>query len=672
MAQKQDSLGGFLSGLEGRLVQQIQTPAADLMTRQDVDSLYFQTPAPNAIEWAVKEEFGNVPTVYKHQRQYQIIRDFFQLRCPLCNSQRQEDKDCWGKSRDYLESENLLVWNKAAGEDACPSCKTTRSEFAKDGLLSTYDTMLVVAGMRSGKTATAAIIGTYVEHRVITIGHSVTGGLARYFDQLPKQPFEITFIASTDVQSADTVWTQYTNLRQNSTWIQKYIKWVKRLELEQQTQNGSKPWAYEEMQKSISNGFLNLKMNSLNSNSGGIAGRTRLAAFIDELSRFENTESRRGADEAYRVLENSLRTIRSFTKEHSIATPWLGTMVSITSPISDDDKAMRLLKKAPSIKSMYYGHYATWEFNPEHSRSSFDDAFEADPLGAMRDFGARPPLAASPLIPEPERFRELAIQKDLKPSVQFKKYVHTDRTMREYVAATAENAKLVRDSERYICFDAGSSFDQFAGACAHGEWVQTPGGRQLVTVYDWVFRLLPEHKPRRDVWFDFVVQSIGYMSKYARLARVEFDRWQSTYLIQQIRDQGIMCEMKSTDADQFSKFVNDVNYSRVRMLPPFPTDAQTEPPLMSPQGLAFYELEHLERSPDLKKVFNPHKGERRGWDSDDVATVVVHVNDMVQSSVVEINNSNGPSNRLRREQVGGHTWGDTGKVFHLPINRRGW
>ena len=531
-----------------------------------------------------------------------------------------------------------------------------------------------VMNHNSGKTSVAGVIGTYVEHKLITLGHSQPRGLSKFFNQLPKQPFEITFIASTDVQSADTIWARYTSLRQNSPWLGKYIRWLKQKETDQTTPNGVKPWAYEEREKYIVNGALNLKINSMNSNSAGMAGRTRIAAFIDELARFENTDSAGSADECYRVLENSLRTLRSSVMKYPVVSAeanWLGAMFSISSPISEDDKSMRLLKQAPTVKGMYYGHYATWDFNPDQSRDMFNDDFEKDPIGAMRDFGARPPTTASPLISDPNKFRELAIQRDLRPSAEFKKYIHQDKTGREYVSLKADTAQLLRNGERYIAFDAGASFDQFAGACAHGEWVQTPEGKQLVTVFDWVVRVLPEGKPRKDVWFDFVIQMLDFLGKYQHIGRVEFDRWQSTYLIQQIRNRGIMCEMKGTTADHFNKLINDVNYSKVRMLPPMPDDPKVDPPFMSAAGLAFYELERLERTPDLKKVHNPKKGFKRGWESDDVATVVAHVNYMVQSSVIDIDNSNAAGARLRREQAGGHG-AQGGQLFRPHVSRRLW
>jgi hypothetical protein len=666
------SLDSFLAGLQSGLLTTAVQKHTSSATKIDDGMILATTIAPNAIEWATDDKWLGVPSLYTHVRQYQIIRDFFQLRCPLpsCNDQSANAKDCWGKGKEYLQSENLLTFDVAADEDVCPSCRTTRSELVQDNLLSLYNQMHLVCGMRSGKTSVAAVMGTYIEHRTIAIGHRF--GLDKYFEQLPGQKFDITFIASTDVQSKDTIWAKYTELRRHSNWYSNYIRWLKKKEIEQQTLNGVKPLEYEELNSEIRNDLLGLNIKSMNSNSGGMAGRTRIAAFVDELARFEVTDSARGADEVYRVLENSLRTLRSKSMRNK-SIPWLGTMISVSSPISIEDKSMRLLKQAPSIKGMYYAHYATWDFNPEQPREMFDDDFSKDPIGAMRDFGAQPPSAASPLITDPVTFRHMAIQQDLRPTATFRQSIYSDRSGREYVSADLIGSQLSRDGERFICFDASSTFDQFAGACAHGEWVNTPEGRQLVTVFDWVFRLLPEGKPRRDVWFDFVIQMLDALRKSYMVGRIEFDRWQSTYLIQQIRDRGINAEMKGTTYEHFVKFVADVNFGRVRMLPPNPDDAQLDPPFMSAQGLAFYELERLERDTALGKVYNPRKGQRRGFNSDDVATVIVHANDMVQSTIVDLNTSNTVHVRKHREEMGGNSWASRGALWR-PVggNRRGW
>ena len=56
---------------------------------------------------------------------------------------------------------------------------------------------------------------------------------------------------------------------------------------------------------------------------------------------------------------------------------------------------------------------------------------------------------------------------------------------------------------------------------------------------------------------------------------------------------------------------------------------------MSGEGVGLVELMKLNRSPDLRKVFNPNKGKVRGRDSDDLAHCYVGVHGLVQDSVVD-------------------------------------
>jgi hypothetical protein len=51
---------------------------------------------------------------------------------------------------------------------------------------------------------------------------------------------------------------------------------------------------------------------------------------------------------------------------------------------------------------------------------------------------------------------------------------------------------------------------------------------------------------------------------------------------------------------------------------------------MQPASCAIYELLGLQCDPDTQKVYNPLKGEARGWNSDDTAEVIVHTHKLVQ------------------------------------------
>lgn len=666
--EEESSIQDFLSDYDLRVKQAAKL--APPPPEKDEDLVWVRQPAPNAIQWTVGKSYLNNPTTYKHVRQYQIVRDFFELRCPLCNSMAPADIDCWGKTQMALEDEILLEWSESERTDICPKCRTTRAELIEDGLVKNYNQMHGVVGMRGGKTVTASIICSYIEHRIYTYHYTTDGGIARLFDQMPHQPFEMTFIASSDVQSKDTVWAHFIGRRQQSPWLQRYIRWLKVIEKNTPKIAGLKAMEYIEKEKEIDNAHLNLTFNSMNSNSSGMAGRTRIAAAVDELSRFQNSDSRLSADEAYRVLENSLKTLRSMSDRLKLPS-FFGAMISITSPIAAEDKAMRMLKQAPDLKRMYAFHYPTWMFNPYQPRSAFDDDYIKDPLGAERDFGANPPAAANPLIDDPERYKKAAVDVNLVPSAVIRYYDRQDQVGNTYKAAKLDQADLKTDADRYIVFDAGLTFDTFAGAAAHGEWWDVPGVDQpvWVTVYDWVLRIVPEgHPVRKDVWFDSVMDIVYPLKQKHRIARIEFDRWNSATLIQSIRDIGLEAEQKGTTVQDFIKYVADAYTGRVRMLSPGGDVTRVSPELLDGPAAAIYELERLERSPDLRRVFNPNKGQRRGWNSDDVAQCIVHVHRLVQDQVAATATGRGHSaeSRLKAEQTSGSAWGrqGAGKVFH--------
>lgn len=631
---------------------------------KDENLIWVRTPAPNAIQWTIGAQFLNNPSTFDHKRQYQVIRDFFELRCPMCNPSDPEAIDCWDKTRMYLEDEVLLEWHPFYNTDVCPKCKTTRFEFVEDGLFKNYNQMHGVVGMRGGKTVTASIAASFIEHRVITYAYSTDGGLPALFHHVPNQMYEMTFIASSDTQSKDTVWAHFVGRRQQSPWIQRYVKWLKDVEKATPKMNGLKTVEYTENDKEISNDHIRVTFNSLNSNSSGMAGRTRLAAAVDELARFQAADGRQSADEAYRVLENSLKTVRSDATRLNLP-PYFGSMISITSPISAEDKAMLLLKQAPEIKRMYAFHYPTWLFNPFQPRENFDEDYIKDPLGAERDFGANPPAAVNPLIEDRERFRRSVMDPNLKPTSEIEYYTKQDKVGNSYKAARMLKSALksVGEADRMVVFDAGLTFDTFGGACAHGEWWDGPDGNKIwTTVYDWVLRIIPEAYPSKlDVWFDSVIDIVQTLKAKQRIGAIEFDRWNSAALIQAIRNIGIPAEQKGTMVQDFVKFVADANLGRIRMVPPSDDEDtdRTQPDKLSAYGTVFYELERLQRSPDLRKVFNPKKGERRGWNSDDVAQCVVHAHRLVQEQVAV--NTSGHTHsaeaRLKAEQIGGNTWG---------------
>ena len=92
----------------------------------------------------------------------------------------------------------------------------------------------------------------------------------------------------------------------------------------------------------------------------------------------------------------------------------------------------------------------------------------------------------------PERFEEKAIDIALEPTAIIETIPFVDKTGQHYHKAHMAECKLIRDTPRFVAFDAGQSFDCFAGAACHLSIQQdNTGNQEFVTIFDWVFKVLP-------------------------------------------------------------------------------------------------------------------------------------------------------------------------------------
>lgn len=644
--------------------------SVELAASLDEEKDYLCQRAPNAIEWAVRKEFCNQPTLYKFWGAYKLIRDFFELRCPNCNDDVPYEP--WGLSQAALESEVLLVWSAKDEDDACPKCHTVRSEFIDEGFFHGYRVLAAEIGQRAGKSTTLALVGTYIEHVLLTVAHTFPDGLPGYFGTAKGEPFDMSFVASNEDQSKDTIWAKYRGHRSNSPWFQRYVPWVKLQEKAQDTPDGMRKWEYVENDKSIRNELIGLNINSLNSNSHGQRGRTRIFSAIDEISHMHQTDGGGSAQEVYRAMNNSCQTVRIAAERFGLI-GWMGMIASISSPVSVDDYGMQLLQIAAHDPQMYTLHSSTWDFNPTITRATLEPEFKKDPIGAMRDFGARPPLAASPLIDRPKEFVSSAVEPELRPTAIISSYSFKDDLGRSYVGARLDHADLMlRAPPRFIAVDAGKNFDAFAVACAHGE-MNDDGN--IETVYDWVVRLITVEK-NQEVYFESIYNLLDEMRQYCQISRVEFDHWQSTHIIQKIRTElGLYAEPERGRDEDFIRFMRDAYTGLVRLLPELPADATLDPAQKSAQGAAIYELLKLERDPKTDKIFNSRKGLRKGFDSDDTARVIVNVHRLVQDQgFTERQDDTGRQARKKRSQVALAEWSaqSRGQIFKPSRGTRGW
>lgn len=594
---------------------------ANSSASSDID---FSVPAPNIIEWSVGKSFLNQPSIYEYKRAYQVLRDMFNLRCPICNPPTRMAADCWDKGREYLESEVLLTWSSTYQDDICPKCGTTRIEFEEDNIFKKYSTFILNIGMRSGKTTLAgAYIGTYVEHRILTLGDP-----GSYFGLFPGQPFEVAFTATTAEQSKKTSYASYKNARDKSPWIQAYIQRVKNEESKKGLDKNS---LYRETESKISYRNINVDFTSLNSNSSGLAGSTRLFAIIDELGRFDAPieGSKRSGKEVFNVLNNSLMTIRTKVKNNNLPRMF-GLMGSVSSPMSQADMLMSLTRQSKKDDSIFCVHMPTWEFNPDITRADLESEFKRDPIGAERDFGANPPMGEKPLITDAERFKT-CINPELKPSATFEQTSPVDGMGRAYVGQRLVSSLFDTDNIHFLAGDAGKSKDSFALVSAHGEWQERESdGRKedtFVTILDWCLTIRPILKPRRTVYFDCIMDIMKQLNQRQKIASVTFDHWNSESIIQSIRNLQIDADVYCTKADDYIRFVSDCYDGKVHLLAPAADDDNRDPYInMSDPGRLIHEMLNLERSDDLKKV------DHRQNEHNDLACCIAAVHKYVQES----------------------------------------
>lgn len=590
--------------------------------------------ARNAVDFAASEEFLDIPGIYENKGQYLVLRDYFGLRCPDCNK---GDGDVFRRSVGELREEILLEWDSDAVDFICPGCGVKQADLILRGNVKRNDTLLGVIGMKGGKTMLASIIMSYFEHFLIK-----QGDLRKYFG-LPKAPFvEITAVAVSGEQAKQTIWAQYIANRKLSLWYKKLDEIVK-------DNRFDKLKLYNETTVMIYNDIVHLLIQPANSSSATLAGKAKVLYVMEELGRFDTTESKRSAKEIWGVGQSSLKPVRQAVKKLGLPF-WLGSFVGIGSPISVDDYGMmktRSLVGKPDSGIMAL-RYATWDFNKNYEKSDFAEDYANDAVMAERDFGANPVGSETPWIDNFDLFLsaigsaealvEFADEEIVDGEVTYLNKVITKLSSDEYV--------------HYICGDAGKSKDTFGLASVHMEDRVVNGVGEVVTVVDFVLHVLPNAGLKRLVWFDGIVEIIKRLGLVWNIGEVSFDYWDTDYIVQELRVNGGInvhqYQMSSLRVTDFIKFRQDVYRHRVVLLKPA-GDIDGDASKMDSGTRFFWESKRMERSKDLRRIDHGTKS------TSDIVECVVNCHRLVglHSSMagMDMGKVSGKGEILRREQA---------------------
>jgi len=333
-------------------------------------------------------------------RQLWIGSMLFGEVCPCCSNKKWLDVNNVPKDYAAKEMPEHLVFLEYG---VCPKCKRTKYDLIKNHNLKNYLQLDNVLGQRSGKSSSAGGgYAPYIAHRYLTFPNLATMSKSMQ----ASTELTMTFVSLNFNKAVGVLWTPFRKTIENSSWFKEYFA------LLDFYKNKYGKELYRNSTLYMSFFHKNLRFYPSGPRSSTLRGDTRIAALLDELGLFplptgdqdedENSE-RANADEAHKSLMNSLTTVSATTLKlmkqgQSFAPPCV--MMCVSSPISQRDKVMRLLRDSKTDPTILGINMPTWEMNPDLDRDSpvIASAYAANWEKAERDFGANPPMVHSTYV----------------------------------------------------------------------------------------------------------------------------------------------------------------------------------------------------------------------------------------------------------------------------------
>lgn len=517
--------------------------------------LLSEMPVPgNIIEWVAGSDFLNIQTIWRYMPHLEILRDFHELLCPYCNPEPEP-----GMKAEDFKKQVLLV------RDKCPKCHATKKDLYKEGLIKGFNQMVGGAGMRGGKTAIASYESSFNLEEILMFG----GTFQSYYGLLPGQDIEYAFLAASWGQAKETVWPAFKKRVQYSPWFQRLFGILRG----QEDQEGD---MVKETMNRLDFERWGIHFVNLSKNSATAAGRTRAGVMIDELSRFDQTDSKFSADEVYQVHQASMATLWMANEEMIKRGEWpryWPVMVSIGSPYRRKDKIMTLIsedsKKSPQ---MFVFKKSTWEMNPQISQDSefIKDAYRRDPVVAERDFAANPPGAENPGF-DPDKI-EVCLDRSRHPILQYHidpmDTVVQDKIF-HYLRIKMDSCLNDKMTPRYLHCDAGRSDCAFGLSIFHKKPLQDGNWKYIEDAAVMIKARRERSGNETLIWevhFPSVEEFILELAKHLNIRTISFDRWQSLHFLDVLRDKRIRAVPYSITRATYIDFQNDLYAMHVSML----------------------------------------------------------------------------------------------------------
>lgn len=325
------------------------------------------------------------------------------------------------------------IWwtNEVLGVDLFPAQEEIMREFYRsryNPLLPQYKQLILVAGMRSGKTALASVMGCYEFWDAITMPNP-----AEYYKLLKNQKLFIQIVSVSEKQASDGVFSNIQTMLENCEWLNTWF------DVDIRSDN-------------VECNDKRIKLQTLSSWATTAVGRTSRCVIFDELALFESTGGKRGAWEIWSRLKKSTDTLGDD-----------GHVIGISSPQHPTDIIMRLhlegknamrreyeirtekIKIPPNYKPNNILSYMrpTWEMNPNFNESVLREEYKRDLPTFYRDYACKPEIAGGIEFPEGVF---------LKPMVNI---------------LQMESLPLMTDKSRVLAIDPAVTNDRFGIACGY-------------------------------------------------------------------------------------------------------------------------------------------------------------------------------------------------------------
>lgn len=556
--------------------------------------------APNEVVFAEHKDFLAAPKLFPFQ--YQVIRDFFELLCPDCNDLKKialTDEEVL--TSDKFKGEDVALYDEIRKEeilfeyDYCPSCGKYKYDFPPEQWVFPNE-LVALLGRRSGKTALSGMISLTKLYEFILIPD-----LQEKLGIVKNKQLAGLFAATTKEQTESTIFGDVVNFFENSPWYQNLKTNLIALEKKHGKKKGT---YYSDDSKGIYLGYKNINLKALHSNSASIAGDTAIICALDELAKFDSTESKRSATEMYASIKYSLQTVISSALrkrekgDYSIPD---ALMINSSTPMFGEDKMMNLYNESLTNKRMFGIRRATWEANPTIKLEDLEEDYRKDPIVAERDFGANPPAACSPFIKNASLV-DLCIG-DYNSNVLVKDKFFSINGI-NYISLDIVNVRFSNVIDYVIHCDCGRNHDSFGMAIGHleHELVVIDGaieGKPVTKVNKYK---LPPHAINFDAMINFVL----LVAKKLNAKIITFDQWNSAGYVDKLISNGFCSIAKNLDREDHCRFRESIESGLV-------TIPQRESEILDPRvernmpcAKAIIEIKQLED--DGKKIDHPRTG----------------------------------------------------------------